>query len=289
MSIAVTGASGALGRRTAELVLARVDPREVVLTTRHPGSLTDLAARGAQVRRADFTDPAGLTAAFTGVERLLLVSTDAVGARLAGHLAAIAAAADAGVSRVVYTSVPEPVAANPALVAADHAATEQALRESGMAWTSLRNNLYSHMQVPAVVGAAATGRLVTNWGSGAAAFVTRDDCAAVAACTLVQDGHENVVYDVTGPDAVTAEQFAALATELGGRDVELVQVDDDACAAGLEAAGLPGAVAQLVTSFGAATRGGFLSTVTSAVADLTGSAPTRFADVVRTAPAPARP
>ena len=126
MTIAITGASGPLGRTTAELVLQALDPREVVLTTRDPRALADLAARGAEVRRVDFTDPDTLLGAFVGVDRLLVVSTDAVGARLDPQRAAVAAAAAAGVGHVVYTSVPEPVPANPALVVADHAGTEQA-------------------------------------------------------------------------------------------------------------------------------------------------------------------
>jgi NAD(P)H dehydrogenase (quinone) len=284
MTIAITGASGALGRATAESVLQAVDPREVVLTTRRPESLADLAARGAEVRRADFADPRTLTTAFAGVDRLLLVSTDAVGSRLDQQRAAISAAADAGVRHVVYTSVPEPVPANPALVVADHACTEQALRDSNLQWTMLRNNLYAHMQVPGIAQAAASGRLVTNGGAGATAYVTREDCAAVAAAVLTQDGHEGVAYDVTGPGALSAIDLVALAREICGRDVELVSVDDAAFTAGLRAAGLPDEAAALVTSFGAATRGGFLANVSSAVADLTGRKPTPLADVVRAAP-----
>ena len=82
-----------------------------------------------------------------GVDRLLLISTDAVGARLDQHRAAVAAASKAGVRHVAYTSFPQPVPTNPALVVADHAATEQAIRDSGLTSTMLRNNLYSHMQV----------------------------------------------------------------------------------------------------------------------------------------------
>ncbi|MER7668210.1 SDR family oxidoreductase [Kitasatospora sp. NPDC096128] len=281
MTIGITGASGPLGRATAEHLLKAVDPREVVLTTRNPQALADLAARGAQVRRADFTDPGTLGTAFAGVERLLIVSTDAIGARLDQHRTAIAAAAEAGVRHLVYTSVPEPVPANPALVVADHAGTEQALRESGLRWSVLRNNLYAHMQVPVVEQAITSGRLVTNSGAGATAYVTREDCAAVAAAVLTQDGHEDRAYDVTGPRALTAADLVALAAEAGGRDVELVEVDDAASVAGLRAAGLPEEVAQLVTSFGAATRGGFLQAVAPTVADLTGRTPTALAEVVR--------
>jgi NAD(P)H dehydrogenase (quinone) len=281
--IGITGASGSLGRATAELVLRTVDPREVVLTTRTPQALADLADRGARVRRADFGDPRTLEAAFAGVERLLLISTDAVGSRLDQQRAALAAAAGAGVSYVAYTSVPEPVSANPAVVVADHAGTERALRESGLRWTALRNNLYAHMQVSVVEQAAATGRLMTNSGSGAAAYVTREDCAAVAAEILTRGGYENQAVDVTGPEAVGALDLLRLARDLGGRDVELVDVDDHTFAVALGSAGLPEPVADLVTSFGAATRGGFLAGVSGVVADVTGRAPRPLADLVRTA------
>ncbi|WNV88042.1 SDR family oxidoreductase [Umezawaea sp. Da 62-37] len=283
MTIAITGASGPLGRATADLVLRTVDPREVVLTTRHPESLADLAALGVEVRRVDFTDPGTLTTAFTGVDRLLVVSTDAIGARLDPQRAAIAAAAEAGVGHVVYTSVPEPVPANPALVVADHAGTERALRDAGPKWTVLRNNLYAHMQVPVVRQAIASGSLVTNGGTGATAYATREDCAAVAAAVLTQDGHEGRAYDVTGPEALTAADLVAIARGIGGREVELVDVDDTAFAAGLRAAGLPDGAAELVASFGAATRGGYLATVSPTVADLTGHRPTALADVLRAA------
>lgn len=280
MTIAISGASGVLARASADHVLRTVDPREVVVTTRHPEALADLAARGAEVRRVDFTDPVTLTTAFVGVDRLLLVSTDAVGSRLGPQAAAISAAADAGVRHIVYTSVPEPVAGNPALVVADHAGTEQALRDSGLAWTMLRNNLYSHMQIPGLQHAAASGRLVANGVPGATAFVTREDCAAVAAAVLTEDGHEGMAYDVTGPAALTASDLAALAGGLAGREIEIVTVDDAAFSAGLQASGLPEEVADLITSFGAATRDGYLANVTSTVADLTGQPPTALADVV---------
>ncbi len=283
MTYGITGASGPLGRAAAEHLLELVDPRELVLTTRRPEHLRDLAARGVQVRRADFDDPGTLPAAFAGVSRLLLVSTDQVGSRLAGHRAAVQAATAAGVKRIVYTSVPEPVDGNPATVVADHAGTEQILRDSGMGWTVLRNNLYAHLQVGAVEHAAATGRLLTNYGPGAAAFVTRADCAAAAAGAMFQDDQQDRALDVTGPAGVTAAGVAALASELGQREVEVIQVDDAEFADGLRASGLPEHAVDLVTSFGAAIRGGYLSRVTDTVEHLAGRPPTAFAAAVRPA------
>lgn len=283
MTIAITGASGQLGRAVAALLLETTDPSEIVLTTRSPQQLGELAARGVEVRRADFAAPETLGTAFAGVERLLLISTDTVGARLGQQRAAIAAAEAAGVKYIAYTSVPQPVPANPALVVPDHAGTEQAIRDSGLAWTMLRDNLYAHMQLPGLEHAIESGQLVTNAGGGRVAYVTREDCAAAAAAVLTQDGHASIAYHVTGPAALSAADLAALATEVSGREVEVVRVDDDAYAAGLRAAGLPAEAADVVTSFGAAARGGFLADAASTVADLTGRAPIALGAVLRAA------
>lgn len=273
MVVAITGASGHLGRKTAELVIGRLAPSDVVLLTRTPDALADLAGRGAVVRRADFDEPQSVSDALAGVERMLLISATELGHRVGQHRAAIDAARNAGVRHVLYTSIPNPVAENPAGVVPDHAATEEALRASGLAWTFLRNDLYAEYQVPTAAQAITTGQLVTNAGAGRTAYVSRDDCAAAAAAVLTSAEHENQAYDITGPEAVSAEDLAALAGELGGKTIEVVHVDDDAYVAGLTGAGLPEVAARLFASFGASTRGGFLEGVSSAVWDLTGEAP----------------
>ncbi len=281
--IGVTGASGDLGRAAAKAILAATNPREVVLTTRRPEALVDFAALGAQVRHADFDRPDTVVTALDGVERVLIISTDRIGARLEQQRNAVRAAATAGVSHVIYTSVPEPVAGNPAIVVDDHAGTEQELRGSGLRWTILRNHLYAHLQLPAIKQAAATGQLVTNIGDGRASYVTREDCAAAAAGVLTKGGFEGHTLDISGPAALGADDLAALAGEIGGRDVVRIDVDDVQFATGLRAAGLPQPAVDLVTSFNAAIRAGFLDSVTTAVADLTGRAPTSLAEVARAA------
>jgi NAD(P)H dehydrogenase (quinone) len=277
--VAVTGASGHLGRGVADRLLAWLDARDVVLLTRAPDALAPFAERGASVRRADFDDAATLVAAFAGVDRALLISAVDLERRTGQHRAAIEAAKAAGVAHVAYTSIPEPDG-NPAGAAPSHLATEEALRESGMAWTFLRNNLYAEFQVPVVERAIETGEHVTSAGDGRTAYVSRDDCAAAAAAVLAEDGHEHRVYDVTGPDAVGAEDIAALAAELGGRPVEVVHVDDEALVAGMVSGGMPEAVARVIASFPAAARDGRLGSVSSAVEDLTGAPPRSLRDVV---------
>lgn len=279
-TIALTGAAGNLGRLVAEQLLARTDPADVVLITRRPEAVADLVARGASVRTADFDEPATLTSAFAGVDRLLLISADTVGQRLEGQLAAVAAAKDAGVSHVFYTSVTEPTVDNPAGVVPDHLATEEALAVSGLRWTSLRNNLYSEFQLPTLQQASASGQLVTNAGAGLTAYVTRTDCAAAAAAALLVPDPAPF-YDITGPAGVSTQDLAALAGTMGGNPVEVVDVSDEEFVAGLVSAGLPEPVAQLFASFGTSTREGFMAQASTAVADLTGQQPTPLAALVR--------
>ena len=147
MTIAITGAAGQLGRLTAQRVLDRVPPGEVVLVTRRPDAIADLADAGAIVRHGDFDEPASLPAAFAGVERMLLISTDVLGNRVAQHTAAIEAAAAAGVGHVIYTSSDNAGSELPLVVSHEHGATEEAIRDRGLRWTALRNGLYAEFQV----------------------------------------------------------------------------------------------------------------------------------------------
>ncbi len=276
---AITGASGQLGSLAADLLLQQVDGSDVVLLSRTPETLADRFP-GATVRAADFDRPETLAEAFAGVDELLVVSTDAVGARVEGHRNAVAAAAQAGVRRVLYTSLAGLTPDNPAGVVADHLATEEIVRASGLRWTMLRNALYADMQAGTIEQAAATGSLVTNTGTGGSAYVSRADCAAAAVAALLSTEVDDVALDVTGPQAVTADDLADLAAARRGSEVEVVRVDDEAYAAGLVGAGLPAEVAGLLASFGTSIREGHADEVTSAVEDLTGRAPRPLAEVV---------
>jgi NAD(P)H dehydrogenase (quinone) len=285
MSIVITGASGQLGRLVAENVLERTGPENVVLLTRDPGRLEDLARRGAQVRAADFGDRSSLPGAFVGATKVLIISTDRVGVRVAGHKAAIDAAAAAGAQSIAYTSGINPSHSNPIVVATDHRETEDHLRASGTGWTLLRNSIYAEVLLASAPAALATGRHVHNEGDGRTSYVARADCAAVAAAVLTSDGHEGKVYDVTGPEALSAGDVAALFGELRGEPVEAFAVDDDAFAAGLvEHAQMPEHVARAYATFGLGARRGYSAVVSDTVLKLTGTAPKPAREVVVSEP-----
>jgi NAD(P)H dehydrogenase (quinone) len=281
MSVVVTGASGHLGRLVAEELLSRISPSELVLVTRHPEAIADLGNRGATVRRGDFDDPDSLVPAFEGGERMLLISTLAVGRRVPQHRAAIEAASKAGIRHLVYTSFPKPVADHPVgQIATEHGETEAILHESGLEWTVLRNATYAELQVPPGALAIAGGKLYTNAGDGRLVSVSRRDCARAAAAVMTTDGHAGKTYDVTGEEALSQTELAGLLSEVSGRAVELIPVGDKMLSWGLTRNGAPKPIARAIVAFGKAVREGYYDVVDPAVTTLTGAPPRSLRDVL---------
>jgi NAD(P)H dehydrogenase (quinone) len=271
----VTGASGHLGRKVVELLLER-NAGKIVAGTRKPEKLADLAARGVAVRHADFEDPKGLEAALADVDRVLIISTDAIdrpGRRLAQHRAAVAAAVNAGVKHAVYTSMPNPET-SPVVFAPDHLGTEQALKSSGIPYTILRNCWYADFLIPGLAAATASGKLIAATGQGGAPYVTREDCAQAAAAALASSETSNNTWNITGPDLVTYSDLAQLASELTGHPVTYVAVTPEEREAQLVAAGTPEFIAKLLISSQKAIAEGKMGTPTTAVKELSGRQPT---------------
>ena len=282
--IAVTGASGQLGRLTVRRLLEHVDAARVVALTRTPDGIDDLPVAR---RRADFDIPETLARAFDGAERLLIISTnvfDSTGRRIRQHANAVRAAVRAGVGHVVYLSISradDP--GNPAAVADDHRVTELVLASSGLPYTVLRNNLYTQLILMGIDVTLATGRLLDNSGDGAIAYVTREDCAAVAAAVLAAGGYEGQRLEVTGPNALTLADVAALISEFTGVSVRYVPITDEETARELVAHGMPAPAARRFATIGTSIRRGFTGTVTSTVARITGRRPVSVAEFLATA------
>ena len=275
----VTGAGGQLGRRVVELLLDAGVPH-LVAASRDPSKLADLAARGVETRRVDFDDAASLPAAFAGVDRLLLVSTDSMatpGQRIRQHRAAIAAAEAAGVSHLVYTSAPGARPQEDGGVIDDHFWTEQALAASTIpGWTILRHNLYAELLLMGAGQAIASGALYSATAGAGRAYVSREDCARIDAAALAK-GEGRRILDVSGPAAVTQNEIAALYAKLSGKPVAHHAIPADALRQGLTDAGLPPFLVGVLVDFDVSAAEGQHAIVTDAVERLTGQAPVSVA------------
>ncbi|PDQ19202.1 NAD(P)-dependent oxidoreductase [Mesorhizobium sanjuanii] len=278
-TLLVTGASGQLGRAVIRHLLdtLKVAPARIIATTRNPENLTDLAAHGVAIRTADFDDTASLASAFKGADRVLIISTGEIdivhGKRLKQHRNAVTAARQAGVSHLLYTSMPNPEPVSPVLFAGDHYGTEQAIKESGIPYTIFRNGWYQENLFMSLPHAIASGHWYTSAADGRIAHGARDDMAAAIAAGLASDATESTTYTLTGPQAYTVAEIAALVTEVTGKPIEVVQLTDEALTEGLKAAGIPEGFAPIIVSFDTNTRSGRIGMVTDAIETLSGRKP----------------
>ena len=271
-TIGVTGASGHLGRAVIAH-LQRRGAKKIVAITRDPAKLADL--HGVDARVGDFANPASLDTAFRGVDRLLLISTDAVGipgGRHPLHSAAIDAAERAGVKHVVYTSITNPYPSQTALVANDHFWTERRLFDFKGDWTALRDNIYMDMLLHDAPRALASGQWFHAAGDGEKAFVTRDDVAATAAGVLLTLDGKSVV-DVGGVPIAMTEVAAAFANA-AGRPIQAVAISSEQAIAGMTGAGLPPNLAAAFAAFDSDTARGLFTVTSDAVARFAGRQPT---------------
>lgn len=277
-TLLVTGASGQLGSAVVRHLLdtLQLPAERLIVTSRSPDGLADLAARGVTVRVADFDQPDALAAAFTGTDRLLLVSTDALmepGKRLTQHRAAVQAAVDAGVKHVVYTSLPSAGTSHVSF-APDHWGTEQALSASPLGWTVLRNAWYFENLAYSLPSALASGEWATAAGEGRIAYIARDDLARAAASALASDDTTNQVFTLTGEHAWSARDVASRVSALTGKPLAVVDITSEQLVEGLKTHGFPPVLADVFASFDTATAAGDLGEITADYARLTGQSPT---------------
>lgn len=266
--IAVTGATGHLGRLVVESLLERGTPADqIVAAVRTPAKASDLAERGVQVREADYSRPETLAAAFAGVDTLLLVSSSEVGQRVPQHVAVIDAAKAAGVGRLVYTSASQ-ADTSTLVLAPDHKATEEYLAQSGLVSTVLRNNWYIENYAQSVQQARETGEILASVGDGRVASATRAEYAEAAAVVLVDDSHAGKVYELTGDVAWTHDELAAAASEVLGREVSYHRVSPEEHATVLSGFGLDEGTVGFVVALDGNIRDGELATVTDDLSTL---------------------
>ena len=280
--IIVTGANGRLGRATVEGLLDRVPAESIAVSVRDPEKARGLTERGIRVRRGDFTDPASLARAFEGASQVLIVSADTIGeAAVRQHRTAIEAAKAAGARRILYTSHVGVHPSSPFPPMPDHAATENALRDSGVASTSLRNGFYAATTVMLLRGALRTGELAAPQ-DGPVSWTAHADLAEAAAIVLTDEGgFDGPTPPLTGSEALDLADVAAIASEFTGRPIKRVTVTDEQYQADLDSHGMPTPQAEMLVGLFAASRQGDFSPVDPALADLIGRPPTPLRDVLK--------
>jgi NAD(P)H dehydrogenase (quinone) len=243
MSYVITGATGRLGRLVVQDLFRRGVPGgDITATGRDVTTVKDLADRGVRVLAIDYDDPASLDAAFRGADRILLISASEPGRRARQHENAIDAADRAGAGLLAYTSIANAGTTSMRL-AAEHQATEAALRASGLTYALLRNSWYVEnytAQVPAIL---QRGSLAGSAGDGRVSAATRADYAAAAAAVLTGDGHAGRAYELGGDEAFTLAELAAEIGAQAGQPVGYLDLPEDEYARLLAGAGLPEAAA----------------------------------------------
>ncbi|GMU03647.1 NAD(P)H-binding protein [Corallococcus caeni] len=281
--IVVTGATGQLGRLIVENLITRVPVDRVAVSVRDVDKAQDLAARGVRVRRGDFAEPASLAHAFEGATQVLMVSSNARatgGDTLAQHRAAIDAARAAGARRIVYTShmAASHSSAFPPML--DHAATEQMLAGSGLAWTALRNGFYASSAVFLLERGLKTGVFEAP-ADGKVSWTTHADLAEAAAVILANEGrYEGPTPPLTAEQALDFEALCELASSVLGRPLRRSVVPEDEMRAKLVASGMPAPAVAISLGLYRASRDGEFAAVDPTLRELLGRAPTGMREVM---------
>ena len=279
----VTGTTGQLGRLIVESLLGRdIAPSDIVATARDVEDVADLAAQGVVVRRADYDDPASLKEAFVGVDRAVLVSSNAVGQRVEQHRNVIAAAAEAGVELLAYTSVLNADTTGLAL-ADEHKATEQLLAESGVPHVLLRNSWYLENYTGNQANALEHGVVLGSAADGRVSAASRADYADAAAAVIAGGNHAGRVYELAGDESFSMSEYAAELTQASGRPVVYRDLPFDDYVSALVETGVPHAYAELLADSDRGIARGDLFSTSNDLSQLIGRPTTRLAYAVREA------
>ncbi|WML39983.1 SDR family oxidoreductase [Neobacillus sp. OS1-2] len=257
MKFLVTGATGKLGTKVVENILKTIPANQLAVSVRNPERAEGLRSLGVDVRQGDFDLPETLDAAFEGIDRLLIISADGDNeTRIRQHTNAVAAAQRKGVKFIAYTSLANATDSTN-LMAPPHVATEAAIIKTGIPYSFLRNNWYLENEMGGIQGALAGAPWVTSAGTGKVGWALQQDYADAAAEVLLGSGHDNTVYELSGPLLTQEELVAALGAILG-KEIPVQQVNDETYAEMMKGLGLPDFVIPIVVGIQESIRNGSL-------------------------------
>ncbi len=276
----VTGASGQLGQKVVDHLATLVPASDIVVLVRSDSAREAFEAKGIAARQADYENPEALRAAFDGIDRLLLISSSEIGKRAAQHRNVIEAAKAAGVGFVAYTSILNAETGGMAL-AEEHLQTEAMLRDSGLPHALLRNGWYSENIAGTAPQAVGMGQHFGAAGEGRFNTASRQDYAEAAAVVLAGEGQAGDVYELGGDSDFSLTEYAALLSEVSGKDVTYVDMDQAGYAAALVGAGLPEGFAGILADSDAKAGQGALATQSRDLSRLIGRPTTPMSDTLK--------
>ncbi|AYV72162.1 MULTISPECIES: SDR family oxidoreductase [Niallia] len=280
MKLLVTGATGKLGSKIVNVLLAKVPADQLAVSVRNPEKAEDLRAKGVDVRHGDFDQPETLAAAFKGIDRLLIISADGdTETRIRQHNNAVDAAKNAGVSFIAYTSIAN-AQESTNFLAEVHKATEIAIQKTGIPYSFLRNNWYLENELSTIQGVQGGAPWVTSAGSGKVGWALQQDYAEAAAEVLAGEGHENTIYELSGKP-LSQEEIAAAVSQVIGKEVPVQHVDDSKYAEIMTQAGIPDFVVPMLVAIQKDIREGTLDIESNDFEKLLGRSETPVVDGVR--------
>lgn len=257
MKILVTGATGKLGSKVVEKLLQTIPADQLAVSVRNPEKAEGLKQRGVDVRHGDFDKPETLASAFQDIDRLLIISADGDNeTRIRQHGQAVAAAQQAGVSFIAYTSIAD-AQQSKNMLAETHKATELAIQYTGIPYSFLRNNWYLENEASSIQGVLAGAPWLTSAGNGKVGWATQQDYADAAVAVLTQDGHENTIYELSGKLLAQEELVHALENVLG-KEIAVQKVDDAAYTEVMKGVGIPDFVLPILVAIQQGIREGTL-------------------------------
>ncbi|AYH08010.1 SDR family oxidoreductase [Pectobacterium parmentieri] len=278
--IAITGASGQLGRLVIAQLLEKIPASDIVALVRDVNKVADLSALGVQVKAADYNQPEALVSALQGVDNVLLISSSEVGQRVAQHRNVIEAAAKAGVKLLAYTSLLH-ADKSPLALAEEHRQTEALLKDSGLPHVLLRNGWYTENYAASIPVALEHGVFIGSAGEGKITSATREDFAAAAVAVLTQEGQAGKVYELAGDEPYTLAELAAEISKQSGKSIGYQNLSEAEFTAALVSAGLPDVFAQIIADSDVGASKGGLFDGAKQLSQLIGRSTTPLSAVVK--------
>jgi NAD(P)H dehydrogenase (quinone) len=258
--ILVTGATGQLGKEVVELLLKKIDAKNLSVFVWDPSKADSFSKAGVQVFKGDYLDYSSLTVAFSGIDKLYFISSSDLKDRVKQHENVVKAAVQAGVKHIIYTSFQRKneTSSSPIFFLAEpHIVTEQLIKKSGLTYTILKHGLYVDF-VPSVLGDKVfeTGSIYLPAGDGKAAFTLRSDLAAGAVAIITGKEHENKTYEFSADRTYSFAEIATVLSKVMGKEIQYISPDPQEYKDTLSKAGVPDMYITMFAGFSEAIRQG---------------------------------